>query len=434
MLRFICCVSIAALTRLSSSTPWSQNLLLTFILYLLLGGWKWLYILSKTFLRDIKFLLVGITIGIKTKKLTSKNILLSDMLIENARLQPDKPAYISADTGATLTFRQTERLVLKIANVFYNAGYRKGDAIVVLMENRIEYTSVWLGLSAIGVVSCLVNHNLRGESLKHCIAISKCKAIVFSADMADSLREIKDDLDAELYCFDDFDCGDLKGLKLSSLVAAEDAVPPPKPSQLSITDDILFYMYTSGTTGLPKAVIIRGGKVLFLLMFGRIGMGFHGDDVIYNPLPLYHGNGAIVASHPIVDGNTCVIKKKFSACDYMEDCCKHRVTVINYIGESCRYILAQPKRDSDHENTIRLAAGNGLRVSIWEEFRDRFGIRDIVELYGCSEGNVGVINNTGKVGAVGFAFKLFPFLNRVKIIKLFIFVARFRIISFSIVG
>ena len=359
-----------------------------------------------------------LTIGIKTKKLTSKNILLSDMLDEKARLHPEKLAYISADTGASLTFKQTQQLVRKISNVFYDAGYRKGDAVVILMENRLEYVAVWLALSSIGVVACLVNHNLRGESLRHCIAISKCKGIIFSEDTMKSLREIQTDLDAELYCFDECKADDIPHARqLKVMIDSADVSEPPRPAQLSLTEDVLFYMYTSGTTGLPKAVVIRGGKVLFLLMFGRIGMGFQHDDVIYNPLPLYHGNGAIVATHPIVDGNTCVVKRKFNAHAYMEDCCRYNVTVINYIGESCRYILAQPKRDCDSLNKIRLAAGNGLRASIWSEFKHRFNIEKLVELYGCSEGNVGVINNTGKVGAVGFSFVIFPFLNRVKIIK-----------------
>ena len=92
-----------------------------------------------------------------------------------------------------------------------------------------------------------------------------------------------------------------------------------------------------------------------------------------------------------------------------QDCSRHGVTVINYVGEICRYLLVQPPKQADTTNVIRLAVGNGLRASIWEDFKHRFGIANIVELYGSTEGNARPYPNvTGKVGSVGFNPILFP--------------------------
>ena len=148
-----------------------------------------------------------------------------------------------------------------------------------------------------------------------------------------------------------------------------------------------------------------------------VGVGVTTDDILYNALPFYHANGGIRSTYTFILGCTNVIKKKFSASRYMEDCCRYKVTVINYIGEVCRYLLAQPKRDFDVRNSIRIATGNGLRASIWTEFQERFHIGKIVEIYGSTEGNVAMANIDGKVGAIGFSFIVFPFLNSAKIIK-----------------
>jgi solute carrier family 27 fatty acid transporter 1/4 len=182
--------------------------------------------------------------------------------------------------------------------------------------------------------------------------------------------------------------------------------------------DELLHIYTSGTTGLPKAAIIRGFRAMF--MCGGIGAGCRltSDDVIYNALPLYHSNGGLgLAGNAIRIGTTIVVRKKFSASRYFEDCTKHGVTVINYIGETCRYLLATPPKDTDKAHKIRVATGNGLRASIWQEFQDRFNIPLCVEFYGATEGNANMINTVGKVGAVGFNSVIVPWIFPVKLIK-----------------
>lgn len=91
---------------------------------------------------------------------------------------------------------------------------------------------------------------------------------------------------------------------------------------------------------------------------------------------------------------------------------------MQYIGEVCRFLLAQPAKPVDKQHCVKLAYGNGLRAHIWEEFKSRFQITQISEFYGATEGNASLINITGKVGAVGFLSVLFPAAYPLKIIRI----------------
>uniref|UniRef100_A0A8C4KCE9 Long-chain-fatty-acid--CoA ligase n=1 Tax=Dromaius novaehollandiae TaxID=8790 RepID=A0A8C4KCE9_DRONO len=150
------------------------------------------------------------------------------------------------------------------------------------------------------------------------------------------------------------------------------------------------------------------------------------------PLPAaWHGRGELAArwaptgdlpraasllraqDHCRGGGATCVLKQKFSASQFWDDCCAEGVTVFQYIGELCRYLVNQPQRQGEREHRLRLAVGSGLRPDVWRAFLRRFGAVRIVETYGMTEGNVTLFNYTGTPGAVGrssFIYKLFsPF-------------------------
>ncbi|KAG8271589.1 hypothetical protein J6590_059065 [Homalodisca vitripennis] len=123
---------------------------------------------------------------------------------------------------------------------------------------------------------------------------------------------------------------------------------------------------------------------------------------MYNPLPLYHvAGGGLGVGPALVLGIPCVIRAKFSASGYFEDCIKYNCTVGQYIGEMCRYMLASKPRPEDRQHKVRMMVGNGLQASIWRQFVERFGVTNIIELYGATEGNVNMGNLNGKIGAIG---------------------------------
>ncbi|NWY52126.1 S27A2 synthetase, partial [Chionis minor] len=144
-------------------------------------------------------------------------------------------------------------------------------------------------------------------------------------------------------------------------------------------------------------------KLMMVANLGRL-CGLRPDDVIYTTLPLYHSAGLLIGVGGCFEvGATCVLRSKFSASQFWDDCRRYDVSVIQYVGELMRYLCNTPKRPNDREHGVRMALGNGLRAEVWKEFLQRFGPVSIWEFYGATEGNAGFINYTGKIGAVGRA-------------------------------
>ncbi|POI21884.1 hypothetical protein CIB84_014369, partial [Bambusicola thoracicus] len=190
---------------------------------------------------------------------------------------------------------------------------------------------------------------------------------------------------------------------LPAIEAASDEPMPNHHHTNTTTASKSIYIYTSGTTGLPKAAVITEMKVMMVANLARI-CGLRENDIMYTTLPLYHSAGLLIGVGGCLEvGATCVLRAKFSASQFWDDCRRYNVTVIQYVGELMRYLCNSPRRANDREHGVRLAIGNGLRATVWKEFLQRFGPISISEFYGATEGNAGFINYTGKIGAVGRA-------------------------------
>ncbi|XP_055903657.1 long-chain fatty acid transport protein 4 [Eupeodes corollae] len=324
---------------------------------------------------------------------------------------PEKDGFIME--SKKLTFQDIEDFSNKIASYFKSKGFKREDSIALLMETRPEYSCIWMGLSKIGVVTALINSNLRKETLLHSIKAAKCKAIIFGAELSSALKEVLGDEDIknlELYQFTDDQ--QREGVGFVTLDGATDIVPELKTHKATdLTKDIaegrpkdkMVYIYTSGTTGMPKAAVITHLRYMFMAVAVHKMVGIREDDIIYNPLPLYHTAGGILgAGNVFLHGNTMVLRKKFSATNFWTDCIKYKCTVAQYIGELCRYLLSTPTKPEDTKHSIRLMFGNGLRPQIWSQFTSRFNIDEIGELYGSTEGNSNLVNVDNQVGAIGF--------------------------------
>jgi fatty-acyl-CoA synthase len=271
------------------------------------------------------------------------------------------------------------------------------------MENRPEYLFVWSGLAKLGAVTALLNTNLSGRALEHAIAAARPSRLVVGAECLPQLAAtaaappafvLRDrapytlppgarDLDDALASLPEID------------------LHPRARRGLHAGDDLL-YIYTSGTTGAPKAA--RFSHLRFLAIGDILNVFTEAtpDDVLYDVLPLYHtAGGVMLPALSLHSAATLVIRRKFSASHFWDDVRRHGVTGFQYIGECCRYLLAQPPDARDREHGVRFAVGNGLRPDVWPAFRDRFGIPKIHEFYGSTEGNVVLMNLDNRVGAVG---------------------------------
>jgi len=325
---------------------------------------------------------------------------------------PEAPAILSHEKS--YSYRGLDEYANRIARWALAQGVRRGEAVVLFMENRAEYIATWLGLLKAGAVVALINANLKGAALVRSIAIAKAKLAIVGSELGEAYREVAPGLDARPEAW--ASGGAVEGLRnLDEALAAQSPAPLDAGLRQGITcKDNAFFIYTSGTTGLPKAANFSHTRMLFM-MYGFAGALNTGPaDRVYCPLPLYHATGGICAvGMALTAGGAVIVRRKFSARDFWEDCRRFEATIFQYVGELCRYLLNAPPEPREHEHRIRAISGNGLRPEIWARFKERFAIPRIVEFYGATEGNVSMLNYDGQLGAVGrvprYMRRLFPF-------------------------
>ena len=295
---------------------------------------------------------------------------------------------------------------------FKSEGVGHGNVVAVMLENRLELLAILAGLSKLGAVGALINTTQRGKVLAHSFNLVEPRVLVIGDELRGAFDEIAAQLQnpqAKRYWIADQDCladaGQAsEGWLNLMLLAAGQAEDNPPDSQCVRMKDACFLIYTSGTTGLPKASIMSHGKWIKAYGgFGHSGLTLNERDVLYLTLPCYHNNAVTVCwSAALAGGAAIALRRKFSASAFWNDVAHYQATCFGYIGELCRYLLNQPVHPAERDNSLRCMIGNGLRPSIWAEFKQRFGVEQITEFYASSEGNIGFTNVFNFDNTVGY--------------------------------
>ena len=314
-----------------------------------------------------------------------------------AERHPQRP-FVVADEGR-LTYAEANERVNRLAWVLKDAGVRHGDVVGLMSHNSIDMLLVMLATVKIGAVSGLINYNQQGDVLAHSLGVLDARVIVAEPSLLEAVTTCLAG-EGSANTAPSSDTGrhaDVVGL--DELVAQATNAPtaaaqnPPECAQVRGSDKA-YYIFTSGTTGMPKASIMSHHRWLQSYSgLGGLGVRLREGDTLYCCLPLYHNNAVTVALGAVLNGGACfAIARKFSVSNFWDDVIRFDATSFVYIGELCRYLLGQPQRDVDRAHRIRVIVGNGLRTDIWAEFQERFGIARIAEFYGASECNIAFIN------------------------------------------
>ncbi|XP_077996028.1 long-chain fatty acid transport protein 2-like [Glandiceps talaboti] len=352
----------------------------------------------------------------------SRQQTLVDVFENHAQRNPNKTFLVYQDQR--YSYGDIEKEANKVANAAREQNVQQEDIVALLINNEPAFIWTFLGLAKIGVTCALLNFNLRSKGLLHCFKISKAKTLIVGQgqQLTESVREILPDLRKEEIAVwvqgtngNDLPGGVVSMDELTALASDQRSLPEYR-NKITFQHSAV-YIYTSGTTGLPKATKLSHYKLLaggLLLSYFNVAS----SDVIYITMPLYHISALFIGmANALTAGATIVLRNKFSATHFWDDCRKYDVTVILYIGELFRYLLAKPKEANDCDNKVRLAVGNGLGSDIWEEVKERYNIPQIVETYGATEGNFGMMNVDNRVGSVGCWSPLLRSLCPIELVK-----------------
>ncbi|XP_023930611.1 very long-chain acyl-CoA synthetase [Lingula anatina] len=309
----------------------------------------------------------------------------------------------------------------KVARYALNhQGLKRGDVVAVMMRNEPEFIWIFLGLAKIGVIVAFINYNLRADPLKHCLRESDAKVLIVGKD--DDLLKAVEEINTELLekGVDIWVSGE--GItenipqnfshlqKATESSSSGEEIPRHIRQGITLMDP-LSYVYTSGTTGLPKPAIITHLRYIRGAFLMAVPTKLNENDIVYTSLPLYHSMAGVVGlSAVILRGATIILRAKFSASNFWYDIRRHGVTVVQYIGEICRYVLATPQSPLESRHVVRCFIGNGLRSDIWLKFQSRFKLDHMVEFYASTEGNCWFSNTYNKPLSCG---RLSPFLRLV---------------------
>lgn len=300
-----------------------------------------------------------------------------------------------------ISYAAANREMNRCAHFALAQGLQPGDTVAIMLENRPEFLYLWFGLAKIGCVPALINTHIVGAALLHAVGAStKSKAFFVGSESLAQLDSVGglEGMTTRLPCFLLGDDGRIAG----QAVQTNDA-NPPRALREGLTGESTFCLvFTSGTTGLPKAAIITHMRWL-AVGDGWTALFGHGpDDVFYCVLPLYHvAAGMSLLSQVLACGGRMLLRRRFSASRFWEDVRAHRVTVTQYSGEMCRYLVNQPPRPDDREHSLRMMSGGGINGEVWVRFQERFAVPHLIEGYGGTEINCGLMNLDGPSGSCG---------------------------------
>ena len=344
------------------------------------------------------------------------NYSLGRVLEENAEIHPDRKAILYEDRS--LTHAELNAAVNQHAHYFLSLGVKRGDPVIVFVENRPELLIIIGALAKIGAISSLINTNQRDEVLTHSITQTKERVFVIGEELVEAFEAVRGNLDLSggerIHFVPD------KGprtanegyIDLPDATKHQSTDNPATTTEIQIKDPIC-YVFTSGTTGMPKAAILGNRRWIAALHgFGRLLMNLKSHDVLYCSLPLYHTTALCVGwPTAAANGAALAIRRKFSVSNFWSDAKKFNATAFVYIGELCRYLLNQPPSPDDAKNPMKKIVGNGLRPDIWMQFKRRFAVKQITELYGATEFGFAFINLFNIDNTVGMCLTPFAIVE-----------------------
>lgn len=307
-------------------------------------------------------------------------------------------------------YDQTNRRINQVAHAAHALGVRQGDVVAICLENRPAFMFAWLGLAKLGVRVAFLNTNVSGKPLVHALEATGARHIVVGEECLElfAATELPDDL--RYWLWPDAERPATPAQRACCELDLEQAAdqaphtnPPVAWRDALVAGDPALYIFTSGTTGLPKAALISHARWLITGDVMVATMDVTQQDCFYCFLPLYHGAASLSAgATAFASGASLLLRRKFSRSEFWPDVRRHHVTICQYVGEICRFLLSVPAQPGDHDHPLCKMVGAGMAPEVWEQWVRRFGDQfQIYEGWGATESNTNTINVDNRIGSCG---------------------------------
>jgi crotonobetaine/carnitine-CoA ligase len=299
--------------------------------------------------------------------------------------------------GRPYAVREIEMAANRVAHALAGRGIGAGHRVGVMLDHHPDHVIVFFALAKLGAVMVPLNVHLRGASLEHLLRDGELAGLILEGRLAETAQPILRTIPVGQVIWREKPMA-LEGADFADLLATQEAAPP---RHVVAPDDIAVILYTSGTTGLPKGVLLTDRMVrIAACASGRVADA-RDRDVFLMWEPINHIGGLEVLVLAAQRRITLVMVERFSVSRFWLDVRQHGVTHLHFLGGVLALLLKAEPRPDDRDHGIRVAWGGGCPVSIWNAFEERFGI-PIRESYGLTEcASFAAQNLTGKLGSVG---------------------------------
>ena len=300
--------------------------------------------------------------------------------------------------GRSLTFSELDAAVNRLANGLAERGIGKGTRVAVMLDNHPELVCLFFALAKLGALQIPVNTRLKGDPLAYLLAHAEPAMIIAESGYAPVVgAAVADDTIPVVRRGADGTPPSRDASAFAGLWSASDAPPPGSPT----ASHVLTVLYTSGTTGPPKGVLVTDKMHRACAAASAMAADVRPGDVMHLWEPLYHIGGIQVLVLALEHDVTIALGGRFSASGFWREVRESGATQIHFLGGILQMLLAQPPRADDRDHRVRVAWGGGAAADVWRAFEARFAVQ-VRESYGMTEASsLTSINVDARFGSVG---------------------------------
>jgi len=289
-----------------------------------------------------------------------------------------------------VTFGDIDERCRRLARGLSELGVRAGDRVLVMLGNELAFVEAWFSINMLGAVLVPVNTAYRSKYLSHVVNDSGAAVIVASGTFLPAIQEIEEastSLATIIVVEDGVSSSKWRGRASAVSLDHLRGAPPGFQEPAITVGSPAAIMYTSGTTGRSKGVVMPHGHLHLNPVVYIEQLGLSGEDVLYTCLPLFHANALLLGIYSaLILGTRVAVAKRFSASGWLADIRSAGATVTNILGAMSDFILAQEPSGEDAENPLRVATMVPISPKLGPVFGERFGVK-LIELYGSTEVN-----------------------------------------------